>query len=296
MSDALVLKWILDTRPLWPEAKATKDLETAASRALSLLTADERASVLRYHFVKDAKLALGSALLKRHAISSALGVPFSRATPTPGPPPGRKPLFRRPDGTQPLAFNVSHQAGLVALAAVRGDADGGADVGVDVVCPRERRERDHALLGRDGWPAYVGMHESVFAAAECERLRDLGRRRGPDEALEYFYALWCLREAWVKMTGEALLAGWLGELEMRNFAPPGAAAAADAPPLEVWFRGRRVGGGGGGGGGVYVRLERYLADYMVCTVVRGDVGRRLGDGFESVDLDALLDSAEKSSL
>lgn len=261
-----------------------------ASRALSLLTHEERASVLKYYFVKDAKLALGSALLKRHAISSTLRIPFSAATPTRAPP-GSKPVFLRPDGSEPLVFNVSHQAGLVALVGVlRRSADrGGVDVGVDVVCPGERRDRDHALIAKDGWPRYVDMHESVFAAAECARLLDLGREVSRDEALEYFYALWCLREGYVKMTGEALLAEWLAELEMRNFAPPDGVSDG-RPPLEVWFRGARV------GGDVHVRLERYLADYMICTVVRGDVEGGLAGGFESLNLNALLDAAEKSNL
>lgn len=179
---------------------------------------------------------------------------------------------------------------MALVGVLRRSADrGGVDVGVDVVCPGERRDRDHALIAKDGWPRYVDMHESVFAAAECARLLDLGREVGRDEALEYFYALWCLREGYVKMTGEALLAEWLAELEMRNFAPP-EGVSDGRPPLEVWFRGARV------GGDVHVRLERYLADYMICTVVRGDVEGGLAGGFESLNLNALLDAAEKSNL
>jgi 4'-phosphopantetheinyl transferase len=156
---------------------------------------------------------------------------------------------------------------------------------VDVVCPPERRARDHELLARDGWARYVDMHDSVFSAAECVRLRELGRER--DEMLEYFYALWCLREGYVKMTGEALLAEWLGELEMRYFAPPGR-TAPEGRELEVWFRGVRE-------RGVDVRLVRFLEDYMICTVVRGDVGVDLGGEFEVLDLDGVLDAAEKSN-
>ncbi|CRK44762.1 hypothetical protein BN1723_006288 [Verticillium longisporum] len=50
-----------------------------ASRALALLTPDERAGVLRFYHVRDAKLSLGSHLLKRHAIARFCGVPWSRA-------------------------------------------------------------------------------------------------------------------------------------------------------------------------------------------------------------------------
>ncbi|TWU75214.1 hypothetical protein ED733_005201 [Metarhizium rileyi] len=290
MSEPRLIKWTLDTRTLWPEAKETKDLETASSqnkpkpanrslekarRALSLLTGDERASVARYYFLKDAKLALASALLKRHVVSSTLGIPFAQATPSRG----GKPAFRLPDSSEPLVFNVSHQAGLVVLVAALHAP--GVAVGVDVVCPGERRGRDHELVVRDGWSRYVDMHEGVFAEVECVRLREM--RGGRDELLAYFYALWCLREGFVKMTGEALLAAWLGELEMRHFAPPG-----EGGELEVWLRGERV-------RDVDVRLEWYLADYMVCTVVRGDVGVDLDGAFEALDLGVLLDAAERSN-
>src|ERR1700753_673063 len=82
-----VIQWLVDTRPLWPSARVTKDLELVvrdrfsptwplrlehpadrqqkAARALALLTPQERAATLRFHFVRDAKLALASHLLKR---------------------------------------------------------------------------------------------------------------------------------------------------------------------------------------------------------------------------------------
>jgi 4'-phosphopantetheinyl transferase len=41
-----------------------------------------------------------------------------------------------------------------------------------------------------------------------------------DKKLRRFYAMWCLREAYVKMTGEALLAPWLKELEMSDVQAP----------------------------------------------------------------------------
>jgi 4'-phosphopantetheinyl transferase len=42
-----------------------------------------------------------------------------------------------------------------------------------------------------------------------------------DAKLRRFYAMWCLRETYVKMTGEALLAPWLKELEISNVRIPG---------------------------------------------------------------------------
>lgn len=162
-------------------------------------------------------------------------------------------------------------------------------IGVDVVCPCERRARDHSMIAKDGWARFVDMHDSVFAEGECRRLRELGFGEW-DELLAWFYALWCLREGYVKMTGEALLAEWLGELEMRGFAPPGKDVVKDEKEkgLEVWFRGERV--------DVDVRMEWFLEDYMICTVVKGDVGVDVGGEFELVDLEGVLDAAERSNL
>ena len=41
-----------------------------------------------------------------------------------------------------------------------------------------------------------------------------------DAKMRRFYAMWCLREAYVKMTGEALLAPWLKELEILDVEAP----------------------------------------------------------------------------
>ncbi|KAJ6443874.1 phosphopantetheinyl transferase [Purpureocillium lavendulum] len=317
-SSTTLIKWVLDTRPLWPEAKQTKDLSSAAARALALLRPEERSGVLRYYHVRDAKLALGSALLKRLAIVRCAHVPWSAAVPSRDPR-THKPVFRVPgsgsgdaglapeggdggagpseggreDGyVEPLLFNVSHQAGLVVLLALAAPPSRATAIGVDIVCPSERRDRDRTTVSRDGWSQYVAMHEDVFSPEEAARLRALvstlpprdsnGRDR-TDALLAHFYALWCLREGYVKMTGDALLAPWLRDLDMRNVAPPplppspaggdgtGAAITAErarqirgetGPGLDIWLHGERV-------RDADVRLEWLLGDeYMVCTAVR----------------------------
>ena len=282
-------------------------LSPQASRALDLLTEDERTNVLRYYFVKDAKLALGSILLKRHAVAHFCGVPWADAVITRDA--RTKPIYRARDGSQPLLFNVSHQAGLVVLFAVHkppppptgfaGDGGGGGDdddtegfaIGVDVVCPSERRQRDHDMIARDGWPRYVDMHADVFSPGETARLKALPSAAAAagrtDTMLAYFYALWCLREAYVKMTGEALLAKWLRELELRGFAPPGGEPeSGESAGLAAWFRGRRV-------QGVDVRLSWLLGEYMVSTVVRRSAdgqGVEVGE-FTPLDIEEVLAAA-----
>lgn len=285
MSEARVVKWLLDTRPLWPGASATRHLPTEASRAFALLTAEEQASVLRYHFVKDAKMALASALLKRHAIASSCSTPWSSAQFTRDA--HTKPVFRLPDGEEPLIFNVSHQAGLVSLFAVR-KPPRHVSIGVDIVCPSERRDRDHALIANDGWLKYVDMHDSVFSPAESTRLERLPFGE-LDRKLSYFYALWCMREAYVKMTGEALLAEWLTELDLRYFAPPGE-QAPEGRGFEIWFKRCKV-------DDVHVQMDWYLDDYMICTAVKGNQDGALDFGKDWIllNIDEVLDAAEKAN-
>ncbi|KAF3350115.1 hypothetical protein VdG2_01930 [Verticillium dahliae VDG2] len=256
-----LVQWILDTRTLWPEATRTKDLEHAASRALALLTPDERAGVLRFYHVRDAKLSLGSHLLKRHATARFCGVPWSRA----------------------------------------------------------RRVRDRATIAAEGWPHFVDVHADVLSPREVAYLQhgimapvhQLPGRPGDgasaDEVADFqlrcFYALWCLREAYVKMTGEALLAPWLKDLEFRGFRAPVAASGEEGGRLtvdeaegtavrqhEIYFEGTRV-------EDANVCLKSVGPDYMVCAAVRTPqrkeegLALRLGD-FELVRLEELVAFAE----
>ncbi|KAG9254224.1 uncharacterized protein F5Z01DRAFT_656319 [Emericellopsis atlantica] len=227
----LVIQWVVDTRKLWPKALRTVQLTTYAKRALDLLPKKEQVDVLKYVHVKDAKMALVSRLLKWYLISRYAPCAWDAATPTRNK--NTKPVYIAPDGSEPVIFNVTHQAGLVVLiAAVRPKP--GMSVGVDIVCPTERRDKDLGLISKDGWKEYVSMHEEVLSQPECTSLNRLPFK-DLDHRLRYFYTLWCLREAYVKMTGEALLAPWLKRLEMRYFAPP-----EDAPisQTEIWFQGR----------------------------------------------------------
>ncbi|KAK2075390.1 hypothetical protein P8C59_009519 [Phyllachora maydis] len=327
----VIAQWILDTRVLWPEATRTSQLDMHAFRALSLIPAADRAAVLRYLHVADAKMSLGSHLLKRHAISTLGHVPWDAATASRHTPTS-KPVFV--GGPSPVAFNVSHQAGLVALVAVagyRGDGEAGGDddddaveVGVDLVCASERRARDLDMIHESGWPSFVDMYADVFGRGEAAYLKyqvlvpdaaaaaarggmpPPGPGASPEAQTDYklrcFYTLWNLREAWIKMTGEALLAKWLGDLEFRRFRPPGPACTSGANGLEegeiiteheIYFQGRRV------DGEASVRQRALGTDYMVTTAVRTP-GRKqdaLGwqlDSFTILHLDDVLERAERS--
>ncbi|TLD07282.1 hypothetical protein PgNI_10305 [Pyricularia grisea] len=318
-----IIQWLVDTRKLWPEVAETKQLETfpSSSRALSLLPETERDAVLKYVFARDAKMSLASHLLKHYVVSSKGHVPWKETMITRNA--RTKPVYVDPStGRQPVAFNVTHQAGIVALIAVTGDASSGGDagdidVGIDVVCTSERRTRDHSMITQtgDGWARFVDMHADVFAPAEANYLKFVVPGQPAnllsgtasqlmDYNLRSFYTLWCLREAYVKMTGEALLASWLGELEFRDFkAPPipnGAGSAVGSLEgddegvvrnHEIWFKGKLV-------DDANVCMRSLGPDYMVCTAVRTPAEKEKGlswrmGPFKVITIDEIVKFAEE---
>jgi len=303
--------------------------QSAAARAL-LPPAEDRA-VLKYYFVRDAAMSLASHLLKHLAITELCRVPWPLSAVTREP--NGKPCYSSSASASaprtPLAFNVSHQAGLVPLIAC---ATADLDVGIDVVCVDERPDTA-AAIAADGLFAWIDLHADVFAPAELAHLKhDVAHlalaaplppaaraaaarcQRPADDAfalapavvhakLRRFYALWCLREAYVKMTGEALLAPWLRALEFRAFAVPApAAAAAAAGPgaaelawgetrtdFEIYFRGERVSGLG-------MEIRALGSGYMVASAVRrrdGGVGVPEFPGFEMVGLERIFGAARE---
>ncbi|KAK4246989.1 hypothetical protein C7999DRAFT_32569 [Corynascus novoguineensis] len=332
-------QWILDTRSWYPEVEKVHQLEKYASRALSLLPTATGSQVFRYVRPVDAKMALGSALLKHYAVarlSRDPATPWSRVVATGfkvGPPDGgtggtTKPIYVDPDtGRQPVSFNVSHQAGVVAIVAVattaaanqggeekgrneEGEEEEVVQVGVDVVSPPERRKRDLEFISSSGWPAFVDMHAEVLGHGEVAYLKhqvplraDAGStEQANDERLRAFYALWALREAYLKLGGTGLVADWLRELEFRGFRAPRPTAAWDVPASEdkgevlndisIWLRGQKV-------EDVDMCLRSIGPEFMVATAVRtpGNKAARLGSAlgpYEVLSLDEVLDFAEVS--
>jgi 4'-phosphopantetheinyl transferase len=81
-----------------------------------------------------------------------------------------------------LHFNLTHSRGAVALAV-----SGGREVGIDV----EERQRP---------VEYLALAGRFFAEAEARHLRGLH----PDELPDAFFAIWTLKEAYVKGIGRGL--------------------------------------------------------------------------------------------
>ncbi|TVY23803.1 4'-phosphopantetheinyl transferase [Lachnellula hyalina] len=84
-------------------------------------------------------------------------------------------------------------------------------------CQWRNRKLDIKVMTGGGVPEVVELSSNVVIEAKLRR----------------FYAMWCLRETYVKMTGEALLASWLKDLEISNVQIPAAKESADPFSLEV---------------------------------------------------------------
>ncbi|KAH8667445.1 hypothetical protein BGZ60DRAFT_377398 [Tricladium varicosporioides] len=66
------------------------------------------------------------------------------------------------------------------------------------------------------------VHVKVTKEDGTEARVEIDSNMAIDAKLRRFYAMWCLRETYVKMTGEALLASWLKELEILDVQTPAA--------------------------------------------------------------------------
>ena len=263
-------------------------------------------SVLKYYHLKDAKMSMVSHLLK-HLIVAKCGIPWSRTTISRDEK--GKPCFKSQAGYDHviLDFNVSHQAGVVSLIAAIGLKD--LAVGTDIVCVNERLQQDYTHINKHGFDDWVDVHADVLADSEVAFMKAApvdDRTRGAESVIERqlrkFYAVWCLREAYVKMTGDALLAPWLKELEILDVQVPNAKEDLDATSLEEgevirqfanYFQGKAV-------TDVKTELTAFGTQYMIAGSIRvpkelKDSGVKLGN-WKQLNLESdVLEVAEAAS-
>ena len=286
-----------------------------ALRALSVLPPEETAKVLRFWRPQDAKLKLGSYLLKHLAIVRSCGTSWSESVISVAN--NGKPCYNPPADTQEktVEFNVSHHGAVVVLV---GRAGPGARLGIDVA--HVDWDKDRRAVGREGFEGWVRIFQDVFSAREMAdmvstipdtytledstvvNLKEVQERGGsykvdkeklivqmPDgteltissEArlkarLRRFYTFWSLKEAYVKMTGEALMAKWLQELEFRNVRVSQTSNQLQSTGLwggivsdvEVWLRNVKE-------SETCMEVHAFREDYIISTAVEGDKGQDL---------------------
>lgn len=269
-------------------------------------------------FIADARMSLASALLKRLYVSQALGIPWHQVKlARRGDPKHGKPCAVLSNGkSAPIDFNVSHQAGLVALVGWKcTQADDNSQVGVDIVCVNERD--DYRTIDQEGFDGWVDVYEEVFSEDERWDMKfkvdsitlldgriingeDIGRNdrcvkrdiqleatlpSGErhcfnsdlliEAKLRRFYVFFCYKEAYIKLSGEALLAPWLKQLEFQNVKSPRSGTVArcsthgtwgqKVDDVEVIFYGKRV-------SNVKMSIQAFEENFMIATAIQGPSG------------------------
>lgn len=308
-SNALV-RWYIDTRDLTSTNSALPLLET--------LQPPDQESAKRYYHLKDRHMSLASNLLKYLFVHRTCRIPWNQIIISRTPAPHHRPCFipakelqdATSNGPIPsIEFNVSHQASLVALAGTILPPSNTKDatssdifinpnpsstplpsvpqVGIDITCVNERRNTPNTRQALD---EFVSIFSEVFSDRELETIKSLDAvppHIGEDEnsRVEYgfrlFYAYWALKEAYIKMTGEALLAPWLRELVFTNVLAP-EPAGPDLEPwsepytgVKTWLYGKEV-------EDVRVEVVAFEEDYLIATAARGGgIGR--GSGSNGAD-------------
>ncbi|PPD43448.1 MAG: 4'-phosphopantetheinyl transferase [Methylocystis sp.] len=145
---------------------------------VSLLNEEERARAARFAFGEDRNSYIAAHALLRAELSKRAGLPpqdwrFAAAA-------HGKPFLI--DAPRDMRFSLSHTRGMVAVAICEG-----VDIGVDVE-PSDRRAESMKLAERFFAPEEVTLLRTV----EGEARRDM------------FFAIWTLKEAVVKATGQGL--------------------------------------------------------------------------------------------
>jgi 4'-phosphopantetheinyl transferase len=116
-------------------------------------------------------MSLGSALLKRLFVHKTLRIPWKNITfGRKRDPKHGKPIALLPPapGTTspipaPVEFNISHQAGLVALVGCKTDILD-AELGVDIVCVNERDE--YRIIDAEGFEGWIDIYSEIFSQEE----------------------------------------------------------------------------------------------------------------------------------
>ena len=159
-----------------PDQQDERDLD----QAWTLLDAHERAQADRFYFASDRLTyvvahGLLRSVLARHAGKQGAELRFLRTRF------GRPELDGSEGGRDRIRFSLSHSRGLVGCAVTLA-----VDVGLDVEAARR--------------PAPLDVAERYFAEKELSWLR----ARLPPEQDDWFYALWTLKEAYMKGVGLGL--------------------------------------------------------------------------------------------
>ncbi|OJJ50535.1 hypothetical protein ASPZODRAFT_200027 [Penicilliopsis zonata CBS 506.65] len=284
----MLLRWYIDTRSLTSETSLLPLLET--------LQPTDQEKVKKYYHLADRHMSLASNLLKYLFIHRACRIPWHAVSISQTPAPHHRPCFIPPaDGKSlpSIEFNVSHQASMVALAGTiispspdKETLQSTPQVGIDITCVDEpsRRGRRDQITTSKGLEEFVDIFSEVFSPLELGTIKKTPAHANPannlqdtiDAQIRLFYTYWALKEAYIKMTGEALLAPWLRELEFTDVVAPDPVDSLTGEDgddeslswgraytgVQTWLHKEKV-------TDVRVEVVAFEQDYLVATAARG---------------------------
>ena len=152
-------------------------------------------------------------------------------------------------------------------------------LGLDITCPNEPGRGPHSNMNNTSQlHDWVDVFAEVFSSADIARMKyspldplsppGTSEREVLKRKLRRFYTYFALQEAYVKMTGEALLAEWLKDVEYKNVKVPPESdqerSWADEidTGTEVWLKGKRL-------EEVKTEIRAWGKSFIVATVIDG---------------------------
>ncbi|OJD20335.1 hypothetical protein ACJ73_08332 [Blastomyces percursus] len=122
-------------------------------------------------------------------------------------------------------------------------------IGIDITCTDDPARRNRGPPKTEAeLHAFIDIFADVFSTNELDAMKAYPRTDSSSSAtmslqesiahrLRLFYTYWALKEAYIKMTGEALLAPWLRDLEFRDVVvptPPTSSPSTSTPTSLQW--------------------------------------------------------------
>jgi 4'-phosphopantetheinyl transferase len=143
-------------------------------------------------------------------------------------------------------------AGCIAPPTPTSPTDGGpsppsSHIGIDITCTTERERRNSQSIPKTEAElrAFIEIFSEVFSDREIQDMKSPSAPapQSIHDRLRRFYTYWALKEAYIKLTGEALLAPWLRQLEFVDVVvpePPMQMVDDDRPEFGAPYAGTRI--------------------------------------------------------
>ncbi|KAK5097261.1 hypothetical protein LTR70_003732 [Exophiala xenobiotica] len=184
----------------------------------------------------------------------------------------------------PSVINPDPTAVLEADSWIHDDEREDVRIGVDIACTWEP-PRTPDLSTQKQLEEWVDIFEEMFSKKEQNDMKYLpvpspvpspADIKDADQKTRRFYTYWALKEAYIKMVGEGLLAPWLRELEFRDVPVPTRAKVDEQHMwtilpdqqinrLGVLFKNRNI------AHTMHTSLEAFQDTFLVATMTRGVV-------------------------